>query len=287
MSATPIDQLSILDLKLLQGIDQYKSISRAGAHLNLSPSKTSRMLKQVREILGDECFVVVKDKLVSSQYYDTIRPTIHKILGLSSDLATQSFDPATSNRVFHISCVMAELSHILGGVLPMMLERAPNVRLDLQKQEDEFLGIFTRRADFALVTEVDLPPDVHTMRLYKTDRVVLLRKNHPLAKLDRPLKMDDLAQYGRVTIRSGRTSAWSGPDQSIFPAERFMEHSIFDDATQYGLGSHGKLRSDCHLRLACRRDRHARLQPNGPGIARRLQRTQPLECLDLAGLHSS
>ena len=186
MSATPIDQLSILDLKLLQGIDQYKSISRAGAHLNLSPSKTSRMLKQVREILGDECFVVVKDKLVSSQYYDTIRPTIQKILGLSSDLATQSFDPATSNRVFHISCVMAELSHILGGVLPMMLERAPNVRLDLQKQEDEFLGIFTRRADFALVTEVDLPPDVHTMRLYKTDRVVLLRKNHPLAKLDRP-----------------------------------------------------------------------------------------------------
>ena len=227
MSATPIDQLSILDLKLLQGIDQYKSISRAGAHLNLSPSKTSRMLKQVREILGDECFVVVKDKLVSSQYYDTIRPTIQKILGLSSDLATQSFDPATSNRVFHISCVMAELSHILGGVLPMMLERAPNVRLDLQKQEDEFLGIFTRRADFALVTEVDLPPDVHTMRLYKTDRVVLLRKNHPLAKLDRPLKMDDLAQYGRVTIRSGRTSAWSGPDQSIFPAERFMEHTRY------------------------------------------------------------
>lgn len=227
MSATPIDQLSILDLKLLQGIDQYKSISRAGAHLNLSPSKTSRMLKQIREILGDECFVVVKDKLVSSQYYDTIRPTIQKILGLSSDLTTQSFDPATSNRVFHISCVMAELSHILGGVLPMMLERAPNVRLDLQKQEDEFLGIFTRRADFALVTEVDLPPDVHTMRLYKTDRVVLLRKNHPLAKLDRPLKMDDLAQYGRVTIRSGRTSAWSGPDQSIFPAERFMEHTRY------------------------------------------------------------
>ena len=80
---------------------------------------------------------------------------------------------------------------------------------------------------FALVTEVDLPPDVHTMRLYKTDRVVLLRKNHPLAKLDRPLKMDDLAQYGRVTIRSGRTSAWSGPDQSIFPAERFMEHTRY------------------------------------------------------------
>lgn len=227
MGSSAIESLSILDLKLLCEIDRVKSITHAGANLNLSPSKASRMLKHIRAQLGDECFAVTKDELVSTAYFDRVRPVIEQILGLSKNLAPQPFDPRTTKRVFRLTCVMAEVSHVLGGVIPMMMESAPKARLDLCKNDDEFSGLFSRRADFAIVTESDLPPDVHVMRLYTVDRVILLRRNHPLTKIQRPLELKDVLHYGRVTIRSGRSSAWTGPDQGIFPAERFMEHTRF------------------------------------------------------------
>lgn len=227
MAGTLIDKLSILDLRLLLEIDRVKSITQAGAHLNLSPSTASRMLKRIRETLGDECFAITKDDLVCTRYFDRIRPTLHGILDLSKDLSPKPFDPATTSRVFRLTCVMAEVSHVLGGVIPLMLENAPNARLDLCKNDDEFSGLFSRNADFAIVTEIDLPPDVHVMRLYSIDRVILLRRGHPLTRIRHPLELKDLMNYGRVTIRTGRTNAWTGPDQGIFPTERFMEHTRF------------------------------------------------------------
>lgn len=69
---------------------------------------------------------------------------------------------------------MTEISVVISGVLPKMIERAPKVRLDLSKHDNEIAAVSEGKADFAVITDVDLAPDLHRMKLYPLDRVCCL-----------------------------------------------------------------------------------------------------------------
>lgn len=217
--------LSLRDLRFLLEVEQAGSITRGGASLGLSPSSSSRTMSRIREILRDECFVPGQGGLLATDRFDRIRPVIEQMLRCSQELTASSFDPARTTRTFRISTVMAEVEHVLGGVVPAVLRAAPHARIDVCKNENEFEALFTRRADFSIVTGVELPADVHYMNLYRLDRVILLRRGHPLTRIGRALTPEDLMRCGRVSIRTGRLNSWTGPDQSLFPSERYMQNT--------------------------------------------------------------
>ncbi|MCD8338583.1 MAG: LysR substrate-binding domain-containing protein, partial [Burkholderiales bacterium] len=192
------------------------------------------MLLKIRQKLNDECFVQANGKLIPTEKFLEIEPVIRDILKIAPQLNTRNFDPSQCTKTFRISSMMTEIAHVIGGVLPKMLKVAPKSNLDLQKQANEFSALFDGLIDFAVVTAVDLPPDAHVLKLYPLNRVVLLRKDHPLVKLKRPLRIADLQLYDRATIRTGRTSSWTGPEQNIFPYERYLEHSRVWTSRVYG-----------------------------------------------------
>lgn len=225
MGKETLESLTLFDLRFLLEVDRMRSLTKAGAALNLSPSKASRTMKRIREALGDPCYATTKGGLIPTEYVEHVLPIVEELLETGKKLEPVQFDPKTCNRTFRLSCVMAEAAHLMGGVLPMMLAEAPNTRLDLTKNEDEFASLFSRQSDFAVVTGVNLPPDVHYMRLYPLDRVILLRNGHPLTQLNRDVLTEDVTNFGRVTIVTGRSSTWTGPDQDIFPFERYMAHT--------------------------------------------------------------
>ena len=115
-----------------------------------------------------------------TNYYLQIKPQIHQILEASEAMMDMQFDPSQSTRTFVLSSVMTEISVVISGVLPKMIERAPKVRLDLSKHDNEIAAVSEGKADFAVITDVDLAPDLHRMKLYPLDRVLLVRKGHPL-----------------------------------------------------------------------------------------------------------
>lgn len=122
-----------------------------------------------------------------TNYYLQIKPQIHQILEASEAMMDMQFDPSQSTRTFVLSSVMTEISVVISGVLPKMIERAPKVRLDLSKHDNEIAAVSEGKADFAVITDVDLAPDLHRMKLYPLDRVLLVRKGHPLTQLKGPL----------------------------------------------------------------------------------------------------
>lgn len=126
-----------------------------------------------------------------------------------------------------ISCMMTEVEHVVGGILPKLMERSPRSRLDLSKHENELAAVLNGLADFAIVTAVGLPADVHVMRLYPVTRVILVRRNHPLTFERRQLTKKILTPYDRVSILTGRSASWTSPEQNIFPYERYMEHTRY------------------------------------------------------------
>ena len=220
-----LDELSLADLRFLLLADTLRSLSKAGDRLQLSPSAASRKLARVREILGDPCFVTSASGLVPTPGFERMRPIALDLLERAAKLRDHDFDASRCKRTWRLSCVMAEAAHFIGGILPRLLAQAPGIRLDCCKETYEFEAILEGRADFALVTEVDLAPDLHYMRLYPVERVVLMRREHPLARLTRALTADDLARAERVTILTGRQASWTGPDQNIFQNEKYLEHS--------------------------------------------------------------
>lgn len=128
---------------------------------------------------------------------------------------------------------MTEISVVISGVLPKMIERAPKVRLDLSKHDNEIAAVSEDKADFAVITDVDLAPDLHRMKLYPLDRVLLVRKGHPLTQLKGSLLTRYLQVYDRVSIRTSRSASWVGPEQGLFQYERFMEHTRFSTSRFY------------------------------------------------------
>ncbi len=218
-----ISKLSLQDLQFLLEVKKLGGIVRAGAILGLSPSAASRTMNRIRGLLGDACFVKGQDGLVTTEYFDSVEAHLAAILATARLLQRRDdFNPAECRTSFRLSCVMAEASHIVGGVLPQLIRQAPEASLEVSYHGGEFAGIFSNTFHFAIVTAVELPPNVHYLNLYPTDRVVLLRKDHPLTRLNRPLTLADLEKYDRVSGKLDRTSSWTGPDQGLFPNERYL-----------------------------------------------------------------
>ncbi len=225
MGVKNLEQLTLGDLQFLMALERAGGITKAGEAMNLSPSTASRTLKRIREILGDSCFLNVKDGLVATEYFSKIKPVIQDILERMQGLNPEGFSPEKCRRCFRISCMMAEVSRIIGGIVPTFLQQAPFASIHLAHHDNEFEQVLSGNVDFAIVTRVGLPPDIHYLDLYPIERVVLFRKGHPLSQLDRPLKTYDLQMYDRASISTGRHNHWAGPDQSIFPFEKFRERT--------------------------------------------------------------
>lgn len=227
MTTSKLKSLSIHDLEFLLAVDRLGSLSKAGNVLGMSASNASRTLSRIRNQLDDSCFVFSQGKLFPTAHFESIKDVIQNILNASEQLKASPFDPGECSRTFRISSMMAEMQHIVGGILPEMLRQAPNCRLHVSKEPGEFAAVLDGRTDFAIVTAVDMAPDVHALRLYPLDRVVLMRKNHPLTRLDRELSISDLVAWDRVTIQTGRTVSWTGPEQSLFAQEKYLGHTRF------------------------------------------------------------
>ena len=228
-----ITKLSIDDTRFLAELEKTGVLLRAGLLLNLSPSSSSRNFSRIRSYFPQEIFRQMEGLWVPTNYYLQIKPQIHQILEASEAMMDMQFDPSQSTRTFVLSSVMTEISVVISGVLPKMIERAPKVRLDLSKHDNEIAAVSEGKADFAVITDVDLAPDLHRMKLYPLDRVLLVRKGHPLTQLKRPLLTRYLQVYDRVSIRTGRSASWVGPEQGLFQYERFMEHTRFSTSRFY------------------------------------------------------
>ncbi len=219
--------LSIADLNFLLQVEKQGVLLKAGEILNMSPSTSSRTFSRIKTYFDTPIFRLEKGKWIATEYFQAIRPNVISIVEAAEKLNKTKFRPSECTMTFGLSCMMTEVEHIIGGVLPMMIKEAPHSRLDLRKSDDEFKAVMDGLADFAIVTAVNLPSEVHFLRLYRLDRVVLVRKDHPLTRLGRDPTTKDLMDYDRVTILSGRARSWTGPDQSVFPREHYMEHTRF------------------------------------------------------------
>lgn len=181
-----------IDLNLLsvfQEVYRERQISSAARKLGLSQSAVSNALARLRRAFGDELFVRTAAGMqptpLATQMAEPIGVAMAQVaLALNQ---RSRFDPATSTRRFVLA--MTDVGEIY--FMPALIERcrvlAPQVEISSVRAgalalKEEMEG---GRVDLAVGPFEDISEALYQRQLFRQPYVTMMRKGHPLARLDR------------------------------------------------------------------------------------------------------
>jgi LysR family cys regulon transcriptional activator len=197
--------VTLKQLKYLIGIvDSGLNITAAADRLFTSQPGISKQLKQLEAELGMQLFTRKGKSLVAvtpagrevvARARKILRE-VENISSLASDLTGEQ------EGTLSIATTHTQARYVLPEVIRAFRQRYPRVDLELhQGTSEQILELVnTNKVDFAIATgSKELFPRLTLLPIYRWHRVALVPKSHPLAKLDRPLDLELLAEYPLVT----------------------------------------------------------------------------------------
>ncbi|WP_370845774.1 LysR substrate-binding domain-containing protein [Parasutterella excrementihominis] len=203
------------------------AIGKSGEKFNLSPSAATRLLDRYRYFFGDPLFVVSKGVLLPTSYFHNLRPKLEAFLELASTIRERDFDLRHCRRHFKFSCSPGFAPSMMAYVLPRVLSEAPECTVEhVSIGESPISVLMSGDIDLLIGRAVGLPQQAHYADLKTGHRCLLVRKDHPLVYKDK-ITVDDLTQYKRVSLSSGRKQDWRSPDDEIFSGRNKNESVFF------------------------------------------------------------
>lgn len=192
-----------LDLNLLRVFDAVmaeRNLTRAAERLSMTQPAVSHALKRLKEAMGEELFQRQAFGVKPSSRAESLWPEVQAALArLRAAFDLDTFDPKASELTVHLAMADATATMILPSlmaqferqevlanvrVLPLTT-RDPRALLE-QGEIDCALGYFPN-AVAALVSQAGMAPIRHH-RLYESEYVCVMRRDHPLAQT--PLTLD-------------------------------------------------------------------------------------------------
>lgn len=226
----PRTTLRTFDLNLLKVFDKVmaeRSLTRAAQQLALTQPAVSNALRRLRETVGDELLVRQGRSLEPTARALELWPIVRDVLQrLQTSLTPHVFVPATAQDTFVLTLADATAAELMPGMVAVLAEQAPGVALrvvplttrDPRRMLDEghadlAIGHFPAvLADLTARAQAGASETFLHQRLFTSDYVCVMRKDHPLAQ--GPLTLDGFcaAQHMLVSF-SGR--AYGYIDESL------------------------------------------------------------------------
>lgn len=152
----------MMDLNLLRILDvllEERSVTRAGARLNLSQSAVSHALNRLRVALGDELLVRGPSGMQPTQRAIEIGALLHEpLVQLQAAVSPVSFDPAVSRRRFNLIAGSYASVVFLPPLARRFAEQAPRAELNVMGLGGDFVDrLDSRQADGAISGFVAVP----------------------------------------------------------------------------------------------------------------------------------
>lgn len=226
------------DLNLLVALDALlteRSVSRAAARLNLSPSATSDALARLRDYFGDELLVQVGRRMEPTARAEGLHDEVRELLvRLDHTISAEpAFDPARSDRTFRI--YVSDYTQMVLGPQLMRLAAAAGCSavFDFLPQVAEPQRDLERGdADLLVLPETLMSPAHPHQRLYDEAFACVVCAQGPLAR--GTLTRARYLQAGHVVMRPQST----GPSSSYedwFVRRLGLQRRVV--ATSYGFAS--------------------------------------------------
>jgi DNA-binding transcriptional LysR family regulator len=207
-----------LDLNLLRVFDAVMaegSLTRAAERLAMTQPAASQALKRLRSAIGEDLFVRTATGMRPTAQAEGLWPHVRGALAqLQGALAPRDFDPRSANANFRLAMADATAAMLLPGlvsaieatgalanirVLPLTT-RDPR-RLIEDGDADCAVGYFP--GVIAAIVAQGQDATLRHRRLYSTEYVCVMRRDHPLA--DGELTLDAFVQAHHLLVSfSGR-----------------------------------------------------------------------------------
>jgi len=189
---------------LLAIVDNGLNITAAAERMYTSQPGVSKQLKLLEEELGMQLFTRKGKSLgaitpAGHQVIDRARIIMREADNIRS-LASDYYQEEEGS--LSIATTHTQARYVLPEIVSEFRERFPKVGLNLHQGTSEQIAdmISANDIDFAIATgSADLFTDLMLVPSYRWDRSIVVPKDHELAKLDRKITLNDLAEFPLVT----------------------------------------------------------------------------------------
>jgi len=202
-------RLKQVDLNLFVVFDviySERNLTRAGEVLCLTQPTVSNALSRLRNTFNDELFVRTPQGMVPTPVTENIIGRVREALQLlgNSVLETDSFEPASSDRVFRVS-----MNDIMEAMLlpPLMAElrlQAPGMTVESYHRSRRDLGVALSSTQLELAIDIPEAADANLCHqpLLKEHYVCAVREDHP--HTGRHLTLKQYLELGHIHVSSRR-----------------------------------------------------------------------------------
>jgi DNA-binding transcriptional LysR family regulator len=210
-----------LDLNLLRVFNEVmteRSLTRAANKLSLTQPAVSNALRRLREALGDDLLRRSGQGLEPTPRALALWPTVQEALRqLQESLTPSGFEPAQASNTFVLAMADATAAELIPGLVKVMDQEAPGIsirvvplttrdprRLLQEETADMAIGYFPAAiANLTAQTQTGEAVAYHYQRLYYSNYVCVMRRDHPLA--DETLTLERYCEARHLLVSfSGR-----------------------------------------------------------------------------------
>ncbi len=206
-----------LDLNLLRVFNEVmaeRNLSRAAHNLAMTQPAVSNAIQRLRDTVSDTLFVRIATGVKPTPYAERIWPVVREALtSLQSNLIPDEYLPLEARDNFRLAMADATAAMLIPALVPYLQKEAPGVTLRIlplttrdprqlleQDSMDIAIGYFPTAV--AAMIQGDQHSFVH-QRMYDGEYVVVMRKDHPLAKAE--MTLDAFCQATHLLVSfSGR-----------------------------------------------------------------------------------
>ena len=212
-----IDQLDFRSLRMLKLLLGTRSVTRAGEALGISQPAASRVLAQLRQVLGDPLLVRARQGNTLTARAKSLEPLVTEALNaLSTLFAKEIFDPKSAAFPFRVATTDYGAAAVLAPLVQRLAASAPNITVEVAPWSDQTLNdLETGKLDVALDAESALPENFHLRPLFKDRYACLVRRNHPVLlslRRDGSLNPKAAARYPQIVLLYPVGSQLKGDD---------------------------------------------------------------------------
>ena len=208
--------MTLIQLKYLLGVvDNGLNITAAAERLYTSQPGISKQLRALEQEVGVQIFSRKGKSLVAVtpagaqiiEYARQILRDVDNIRSLGKDLMSEQ------EGTLSIATTNTQARYVLPDVIARFHAQYPKVNLELHQGTSEQIVdlVAEGRIDFAIATDSQaLFPELNLLPCYRWDRIVLTKKDHPIARAERDLTIHDLAEHPLITyvFSSNRESSF-------------------------------------------------------------------------------
>ncbi|BBF22967.1 LysR family transcriptional regulator [Sutterella megalosphaeroides] len=271
-----LQQLTLQDLRILRSLYRTHSQKETALALGLSSPTLSRRIAEMRELFGDKLFVRYANTMMPTPFMVEHIPAVERLVEGMRDLCEPSwFDPSSHQEVIRIGCIDYDLFSGLSVRTALMVRKAaPGIALEFRYLDLEIESKLANGSLDMVIWYWPLgSPNIHMMTLREPRPAVLVRNEHPLAKLQATLDPDEtvpieaLHNYERICATYTEAQA-----SCIFPFEAHQRTAFY--VPSYGMGFRLLQHGDFTLSVPLLYD-HDMLERLGLTVLRVAERTEP------------